>query len=84
MDDFIPANTEEMVSLKNGAINEEIVATAIASVVQMARQQQQSLEQLTESILRDDRVLDPERRKWLSQMIIQAWNILPLQEDNSV
>jgi hypothetical protein len=84
MDDFIPANTEKMLPLKNGAINEEVVATAIASVVQMARQQQQSLEQLTESILRDDRVLDPERRKWLSQMIIQAWNILPLQEDNSV
>lgn len=84
MDDFIPANTEEMLSLKNGAINEEVVATAIAGVVQMARQQQQSLEQLTESILRDDRVLDPELRKWLSQMIIQAWNILPLQEDNSV
>ncbi|MGL5834149.1 MAG: hypothetical protein ACRC1Z_13085 [Waterburya sp.] len=84
MDDFTPANTEEMLALKNGAINEEVVATAIAGVVQMARQQQQSLEQLTESILRDDRVLDLERRKWLSQMIIQAWNILPLQEDNSV
>jgi hypothetical protein len=84
MDDLIPANTEEMLTLKNGAINEEIVATAIAGVVQMARQQHQSLEQLTESILRDDRVLDPELRKWLSQMIIQAWNILPLQEDNSV
>jgi hypothetical protein len=84
MDNFIPANTEEMLALKNGAINEEVVATAIAGVVQMARQQQQSLEQLTESILRDDRVLDLERRKWLSQMIIQAWNILPLQEDNSV
>jgi hypothetical protein len=84
MDNFIPANTEEILALKNGAINEEVVATAIAGVVQMARQQQQSLEQLTESILRDDRVLDLERRKWLSQMIIQAWNILPLQEDNSV
>jgi hypothetical protein len=84
MDDFIPVNTEEMLALKNGAVNEEVVATAIASVVQMARQQQQSLEQLTDSILQDDRVLDPERRKWLSQMIIRAWNILPLQEDNSV
>jgi hypothetical protein len=84
MDDFTPANPAEMLALKNGAINEEVVATAIAGVVQMARQQQQSLEQLTESILRDDRVLDLERRKWLSQMIIQAWNILPLQEDNSV
>ncbi|MEY2857897.1 MAG: hypothetical protein RLZZ74_2209 [Cyanobacteriota bacterium] len=84
MDDFIPTNTEKKSALKNSVVNEEVIASAIASVVQMARQQQQSLEQLTESILRDDRVLDPERRKWLSQMIIQAWNILPLQEDNNV
>ncbi|NJL53642.1 MAG: hypothetical protein HC930_18420 [Hydrococcus sp. SU_1_0] len=83
MDDFIPTNTEEKSALKNSVVNEEVIASAIAGVVQMARQQQQSLEQLTESILRDDRVLDPERRKWLSQMIIQAWNILPLQEDNN-
>jgi hypothetical protein len=84
MDDFIPTNTEKKSALKNSVVNEEVIASAIAGVVQMARQQQQSLEQLTESILRDDRVLDPERRKWLSQMIIQAWNILPLQEDNNV
>jgi hypothetical protein len=82
-DDFISTNTEQKSALKNSVVNEEVIASAIASVVQMARQQQQSLEQLTESILRDDRVLDPERRKWLSQMIIQAWNILPLQEDNN-
>jgi hypothetical protein len=84
MDDFIPTNTEKKSALKNSVVNEEVIASAIAGVVQMARQQQQSLEQLTESILRDDRVLDPERRKWLSQMIIQAWKILPLQEDNNV
>jgi hypothetical protein len=82
-DDFISTNTEQKSALKNSVVNEEVIASAIASVVQMARQQQQSLEQLTESILRDDRILDPERRKWLSQMIIQAWNILPLQEDNN-
>jgi hypothetical protein len=84
MDDFIAPNTDQKSALKNSVVNEEVIASAIAGVVQMARQQQQSLEQLTESILRDDRVLDPERRKWLSQMIIQAWKILPSQEDNNV
>lgn len=79
MDYPIPANTEEILALKNSSINEEIIATAIAGVVQMARQQGQSLEELTENILKDDRVLDPERRKWLSQMIVQAWEILPTQ-----
>lgn len=80
MDNSIPANMEEMLALKNVVVNEEVIATAIAGVVQIARQQQQSLEQLTESILKDDRVLDLERRQWLSQMIIEAWNILPLPE----
>ena len=82
MDYPIPANTEEILALKNSSINEEVIATAIAGVVQMARQQGQSLEELTKNILKDDRVLDPERRKWLSQMIVQAWDILPPQPDN--
>ena len=73
----IPTNTEEILALKNNSVNEEIVATAIAGVVQMARNQGQSLEELTQSILQDDRVLDPERRKWLSEMIIQAWTLVP-------
>jgi len=83
MDYLIPANTEEILALQNTSVNEEIIATAIAGVVQMARQQGQSLEELTANILRDDRVLDPQRRKWLSQMIVQAWEILPVQ-DNSL
>ncbi len=77
MDYLIPNNTEEILALKNNPVNEEVVATAIAGVVKMARLQGQSLEELTTSILQDDRVLDPSRRKWLSEMIVQAWNILP-------
>lgn len=79
MDYPIPANAEEMLALKNNSVNEEVIATAIAGVVQIARQQNQSLEELIKSILKDDQVLDPERRKWLSQMIISAWEILPEQ-----
>lgn len=77
MDYSIPSNTEEILALKNHSINEEVLASAIAGVVQIARRQGQSLEELTESILQDDLVLDPERRKWLSQMIIQAWDLFP-------
>ena len=83
MDYLIPANTEEILALQNSSVNEEIIAQAIAGVVQMARQQGQSIEELTEKILKDDRVLDLERRKWLSQMIVQAWNILPVRDDDS-
>ncbi|MEM9510976.1 MAG: hypothetical protein AAGA16_25460 [Cyanobacteria bacterium P01_E01_bin.35] len=81
MDYPIPANAEEILALKNNSVNEEIVATAIAGVVQMARRQGQSLEELTRSILQDDRVLDLERRKWLSEMIVQAWDIVPAAND---
>lgn len=81
MDYSIPTSTEEILALKNNSVNEEIVATAIAGVVQIARQQGQSLEELTQRILHDDRVLDSERRKWLSEMIIQAWDIMPHSPD---
>lgn len=77
----IPANAEEILALQNNSISEEIIATAIAGVVQIARRQGQSLEELTESILQDDLVLDLDRRKWLSTMIVQAWDILPSFED---
>ncbi len=77
MDYSIPSNTEEILALKSNPINEEVIASAIAGVVQIARRQGQTLEGLTESILQDDLVLDPERRKWLSEMIVQAWNLFP-------
>lgn len=77
MDYPIPANTEEILALKNSSINEEVIATAIAGVVNIARQQGQSLEELTAGVLKDDCLLDLDRRKWLSELIIQAWTMLP-------
>ena len=81
MDYPIPANTEEILALRNSSVNEEIIAMAIAGVVQMARQQGKSLEELTEGILQDDLVLDLDRRKWLSELITKAWMILPSMND---
>ncbi|MEM8722401.1 MAG: hypothetical protein AAGE84_24425 [Cyanobacteria bacterium P01_G01_bin.39] len=81
MDYSIPTSTEEILALKSNSVNEEIVATAIAGVVQIARRQGQSLEELTQSVLHDDRVLDSERRKWLSEMIVRAWDIMPSSLD---
>jgi hypothetical protein len=77
MDYSIPTNTEEILALKNQSINEEVIATAIAGVVQIARRQGQSLEELTKDILQDHRLLDLDRRQWLSEMIIQAWVMIP-------
>jgi hypothetical protein len=77
MDYPIPASTEEILALRNSSINEEIIVAAIAGVVNIARQQGQSLEELTAGVLQDHRVLDMERRKWLSDLITQAWAMLP-------
>ena len=84
MDYLIPSNTEELLALKNNSLNEEIIARAIAGVIQIARRQGQSLEELTESILHDDRVLNLDRRKWLSDTIVQAWEILPFAVSEEV
>ena len=84
MDYFIPSNTEELLALKNSSLNEEIIARAIAGVIQIARRQGQSLEELTESVLHDDRILNLDRRKWLSEIIAQAWVILPFAINEEV
>ena len=81
MDYPISASTEEILALRNNSVNEEMIANAIAGVVQIARQQGQSLEELTADVLQDDCVLDLARRKWLSELIAQAWVMLPWQQD---
>lgn len=73
----IPASPQEIVALQKKTVNEEIVATAIAGVVQMARSRGQSLEDLTAEVLADDRVLDQKSRLRLSHIVIQAWKTLP-------
>ncbi|MDJ0689323.1 MAG: hypothetical protein QNJ41_12510 [Xenococcaceae cyanobacterium MO_188.B32] len=73
----IPANTEEILALRDRPINEEIIATAIAGVIQIARHQGQSLEDLTTQVLNDDFVLDALQRKKLSDLVTQAWEKLP-------
>ena len=77
MDYPIPASAEEILALRNNSVNEEIVATAIAGVVNLARQQDRSLEELMASVLQDDCLLDLDRRRWLSELVAQAWKMLP-------
>lgn len=73
----IPANPQEIVALRQKPIDEEIVAAAIAGVVQIARQQGQSLAELTAEVLAEDSWLDPAQRRWLSDIVRQAWESLP-------
>jgi hypothetical protein len=73
----IPGNTEEIMALSDRPINEELVATAIAGVVNIARNQGQSLEDLTAEVLKEDSLLDQVQRRWLSNLVCDAWGILP-------
>ena len=69
----IPASPQEIVALRQKPVNEELVAAAIAGVIKIVRAQGQSLEQLTAQVLADDSLLDLDQRRWLSELVAQAW-----------
>lgn len=69
----IPATVEEIEALKQNPVDEELIAAAIAGVVQIARAQGQTLDDLTAQVLADDHCLDPAQRRWLSAIVAQAW-----------
>jgi hypothetical protein len=69
----IPASPQEIIALRQQPVDEELVAAAIAGVIKIVRAQGQSLEQLTAQVLADDSVLDLQQRRWLSNVVAQAW-----------
>ena len=73
----IPATTEEILALGNKSISEDVIVTAIAGVINIAREEGQSLEDLQQQILQDDLILDILQRRWLKDFITKAWEVLP-------
>ncbi|MEG4575021.1 hypothetical protein QUA56_20365 [Microcoleus sp. N3A4] len=73
----IPTNPQEMIALRQQPLNEELVASAIAGVIQIARSRSQSLDDLKAEVLADDNILDLSQRLWLSDIVTQAWENLP-------
>lgn len=73
----IPANPQEIVALRQKPVDEELVAAVIAGVIQVARSQGQSLDELTAEVLAEDGLLDQMQRSWLSDIVAQAWESLP-------
>ncbi|MBE9143115.1 hypothetical protein [Planktothrix mougeotii] len=73
----IPTSPQEMIALRQQPVTDELVATAIAGVVKIARSRQQSLEDLKAEVLADDSLLNWEQRLWLSEVVTQAWQCLP-------
>jgi hypothetical protein len=72
----IPHSPQEIVNLRQNPVDEELVAAAIAGVIKIVRSQGQSLEELTSQVLADDQMLDKQQRRWLSQVVTQAWETI--------
>jgi hypothetical protein len=77
MDYPIPTTLEEIAALQQEQVDAELIVAAIAGVVHMARAQGQTLEDLTAEVLMDDPLLEHGDRRWLSQMVSQAWLAIP-------
>lgn len=73
----IPDSPQEVAALRQEPIGEEVVATAIAGVVRIARSRGQSLDDLIAEVLADDNILDWDSRLWLSQIVTHAWKSIP-------
>ncbi|AKG22910.1 hypothetical protein [Calothrix sp. 336/3] len=69
----IPDSPQQIFELRQNHVDEELVAAAIAGVIKYVHAQGQSLDELTAQLLADDSLLDKQQRRWLSQLVAQAW-----------
>lgn len=60
-------------SYDSSPVTEALIAAAIAGVVNSARAQGQSLDELTGLVLAEDQDLDRITRRWLSEIVAEAW-----------
>ncbi|MEM6256150.1 MAG: hypothetical protein AAF821_24820 [Cyanobacteria bacterium P01_D01_bin.156] len=58
------------------AVSEANIATAIVHVIETARAQGQTLEDVITELMVDDALLDPKSRHLLREILTQAWNTL--------
>lgn len=77
MDYSIPSTPQEILSLRNDPANPETVVKAIAGVIQLARSQGQTLEELTAEVLSEDTLLDPHQRSRLRDWVVSVWKAFP-------
>lgn len=73
----IPTTAQEIFSLRNGPADPEVLVKAIAGVVNVARHQGQTLEDLTAEVLSEDNLLDLHQRRRLKDWVVTVWEALP-------
>ncbi len=69
-------------ALQHESVSEELIAAAIAGVIQSARSNGQSLEDLIREVLADDALLDGQQRRCLGEVVATAWQTLPNSVDS--
>lgn len=69
----IPASPQEIIDLRQNPVTEELVAAAIAGTIKIISAEGRSLEHLTAQLLADDSLLDIQQRRWLSDLVANAW-----------
>ncbi|BAS54165.1 MULTISPECIES: hypothetical protein [Leptolyngbya] len=72
----ISPRASESISVRSPGA-EELILNAIAVVIETARSQGQSLEEIKAEVLADDAILDAQQRQWLSDIVTQAWQDFP-------
>ncbi len=73
----ISPRTSESILLPQTSVTEELILSAIATVIETARSRGQSLEEVRAEVLAEDMMLDAQQRRWLSDIVTQAWESLP-------
>lgn len=72
----VPTSDREVIALRQQPVNDELVAVAMAGVVNIARSQGKSIDELKAEILVDDNLLNMAQRQLLSQILNEAWEYL--------
>lgn len=63
-------------SPSGNSVSEAHIATAILHVIETARSQGQTLDDVISELMTDDALLDPKSRHLLGDILTQAWNTL--------
>ncbi|MBO9999890.1 MAG: hypothetical protein J7641_12965 [Cyanobacteria bacterium SID2] len=81
MDYPIPENLKEIIELERQPVSPEVVASAIAGVVQISHHQGKTLDDLIREVLTDDRILDATQRDWLRNIVAQTWEAFTIKRE---
>ena len=78
----IPTSIQEIVNLRQQPVNEDLMLCAIAGTIEISRESGKSLEEIVAEVLADDRLLDLNMRRWLSQTVAHVWYFLESETDS--